>query len=211
MTTKKINLLSLIIILTLLPNCSNSSYFSKEGQTASSAGYSCPWSKGHVNITEDSHDVTMCGVGSLSQTTIKGNLTINGAATIDTVTIQKNLIVNGTANIKNSIIKDNATIHGTATFDDSTISQNAITFGLFQAQKSTFHDVEIHVDDYAITLDHCTTNNIRIKGYKNTPITLELVDTTISGNINFVNCIGKVVLHGTSTIKGTLSGGTLAQ
>lgn len=205
-------LLPLVIVLLTLSSCSSRSYFGKEGQTASSAGYSCPWGKGSVPSQEHFNDLTINGSGSIDQTTVKGQVTINGFATIEHATLKKNLIVHGAATVKNSTIAERATIYGNVEFDNVKVNDNVTVFGLMRAKKSTLNDIEIHCSECTITLNQCACNNIDIKvdaSNHDAPVTLELLDTTIANNITFSNNNGKVLLKGSSSIKGTVQGGTV--
>jgi NDP-sugar pyrophosphorylase family protein len=198
----------------LLASCSNNSYFSKEGQTASAAGYSCPWGQGNITTQEYFNDVTINGNETITQTTVKGRVTVNGTATIENATLKKDLIVHGSATVKNSTIKNGAIVYGTITFDNVTTTNKVTVFGLLKAQKSTLHDVELYCSRGTIPLNYCSLSNITIKvddRQHEAPVTIELLNTTVAGNITFSNGKGIVTLQGTSSIKGTMHGGTVSK
>ncbi len=196
----------------ILAGCSQSSYFSKEGQSLGTIDRTCPWGKGHATSEEHFNDLTINGVGNISNTTVKGQATINGAATIKQAVFKKDLVVRGAATIKQSSIAESVSIFGQVNLDEVHIAGKTTIFGIISASSSILQDLEINCSEAAMQLEKCSLDNITIKINPQHPhdaVTLELIDTTIKGNIFFSNEHGKIILKGTAHIKGRVTGGQI--
>lgn len=117
-------------------------------------------------------------------------LTVNGVACLTNVIVHKSVLINGRASITKSTLSGIVTINGALQLSDSTIDQLRLsTTGTHTFERSKLESL------------------IVTPGSPSKDVTIELVNTTVSGNIQFENARqATLVLKGSSSVKGTVSG-----
>jgi hypothetical protein len=128
---------------------------------------------------------------------------VKGSATLNRSVMTGPLSVEGPLNASETKLMGSITVKGPVILDKSIVYGPAFIIGLLQTEKTTFKD-KITITSANLIFTDSTTQEIDVKSSQ--PVILELNNTTVNGNIVFVNQNG-FVKNNNSTILGKVIGG----
>jgi hypothetical protein len=190
----KINCLT--IALTLLSGCSSTN--EKIMQQAN----------GHAEseLTHASEDsLVINGLGNLQDKNLH-SLVINGSGSLNNIHAE-NVTIHGTLVAEKTKI-NNLQVNGKALLKNCTISGKTIINGLLEAEHASLADVYLNTNFSQFT--HSKISHIFVKAPKiKTQQTIELIDSEISGTIEFEQLGGEVRIVGMSKVVGGVIKGNI--
>jgi hypothetical protein len=130
---------------------------------------------------------------------------MNGIMTLRDRSV-RNVSVNGIANL-HSVSLNNLDVNGPVTLTEVTIAGKAFINGPLEARASKFNTIDISTSE--MNLDTCVVKSINVKlsDNKRKEQVVMLTNTTVEESIVFEQGNGKVIIKGTSVVKGKIVGG----
>lgn len=154
------------------------------------------------------HDQVINGKADLHDAQFN-SLMVNGSADFKNVIIQKDLVVNGKAKITNSKIND-TTVNGRTEIKNSKLTGTTTVTGSIELKDSIVEQVVLYTSDTQVLTNSNITSLIVQPGRPSQEVTIELVNTTITGDVTFKNADhATLVLKGTAQVKGQIIGATV--
>lgn len=143
------------------------------------------------------------GVGMLKSVTTKELIEIDKDATVQNSKIGR-LIANRTLNVEDSTIQS-LKVKKSASLKNSTILQVSTFYNDLIAERTDFNE-PIYLKGTSITLKSVKCKDLNLSSSSSQTITLE--DSKVSGKIVFEKRVGKIIIKGSTHIKGKIKNGT---
>lgn len=148
---------------------------------------------------------SFAGAAHLAHKTI-ASLHGAGSVTLDMVIVQGIAEVSGSLDAKGGSF-GSLQVSGAATLFDTSVSGLTYVAGSLRAQKTTFAGIECAFNK--IILSHCSAHFISMHAPKDftEPLIIELVGTSVSGDITFKGAQGQVILQEGAAVTGKIING----
>ncbi len=154
--------------------------------------------------------VTSHGSADIDHCQIAGNITAHGEANIEDSYVKGHVNLMGDSKLEDSTFEGTITIQGKASFDDNTFNEKVKVLGALKISESTFNKT-LTVDASQLKIKASTIHgDLIIKKHPyNKEQHVEIIESTINGNVQFESGAGLMTQDKKSMIKGKVTGGQI--
>ncbi|HBS48413.1 TPA: hypothetical protein DEO28_00140 [Candidatus Dependentiae bacterium] len=215
-------LLCLIFVVGFIGNCGNCCKRCDSCKVEQSDNSKCSKFFGAADLKDQSFEkLNVYGAANLEDVKVAGDTEIKGVLNAKKCQF-KELEVLGAANITDvradeveimgatnakELIAHDVEIKGATNISNSTI-ENLKIFGALNVENSNIKDVKATAEKVVFKNSHVVSLDIlKVTFFKKQK--LELIDSTIDGNVKFEKDGGEIILYGKSVISGKVEGATI--